>query len=334
MRGRGSPPPLPPAVTGGYSGPMTTSIPSGPPADSLEALEALEALAAQLSASPDYLVVRRFRPRARYAEPPADGAGVRRGVFVDVETTGLGSSDSIIELAMVPFTFDRSDGRIFDVGEPLSWLEDPGRPIPAEVTQLTGITDAMVAGHRIDDDQVAAVLAKVDLVIAHNAGFDRPFLERRLPGFVDKAWACSHREVPWDRLGCGSGKLDYILFSRCAEFFDAHRASGDCLVGVHVLATSMDGERPMAMLLASARRPLRRLYAMDTPYDSRDTLKARGYRWWSGTKDLAKCWNIDVEDSAVDAEKEWLAREVYGDRQPRVVEVPNTPFTRYSTRLR
>jgi DNA polymerase-3 subunit epsilon len=58
----------------------------------------------------------------------------------------------------------------------VAYLGKPGRPIPPEVTALTGITDAAVRGRRIDDARVAALAASASLVVAHNAAFDRPFL--------------------------------------------------------------------------------------------------------------------------------------------------------------
>jgi len=71
-----------------------------------------------------------------------------------------------------------------------SGLRQPWSPIPATVTRLTGIDDAMVAGHEIGCDAVAAFLRGVDLVVAHNARFDRPFVEARWPVFSRLSWAC------------------------------------------------------------------------------------------------------------------------------------------------
>jgi hypothetical protein len=51
--------------------------------------------------------------------------------------------------------------------------------IPPEITNITGIADEMVAGHRIDDRAVDDLLGRVVLVIAHDADFDRRFLEKR-----------------------------------------------------------------------------------------------------------------------------------------------------------
>jgi hypothetical protein len=51
----------------------------------------------------------------------------------------------------------------------------PGVSIPSEITRLTDITDDMVVGQSIDMTALQALIAPADLLIAHNAGFDRPF---------------------------------------------------------------------------------------------------------------------------------------------------------------
>lgn len=56
-------------------------------------------------------------------------------------------------------------------------LQQPSAPNPSEITRLTGITDEMVAGQMIDLHQLHAIIEPADLIIAHNAGFDRQFCE-------------------------------------------------------------------------------------------------------------------------------------------------------------
>src|SRR5690554_379439 len=132
--------------------------------------ERLESLARELEASGEYVVLRRL-PRFKALPAPAD-AITATGLMVDVETTGLRVvRDKVIELALVPFEFDRRSGRILQVLEPYSALNDPGRSIPAEIVALTGITDEDVRGKRIDAERVNELLAAADLVVAHNAGF-------------------------------------------------------------------------------------------------------------------------------------------------------------------
>ena len=107
-------------------------------------------------------------------------------------------------------------------------------PIPPESTAIHHITDDMVRGQRLDEAAIGRVLEGAGLVIAHNAGFDRPFVEARLPAFRALPWACSLKEVPWDSLGLGSAKLDYLAY-RYGFFFEGHRAEIDCRALLEVL---------------------------------------------------------------------------------------------------
>src|SRR3546814_17604218 len=77
---------------------------------------------------------------------------------------------------MVPFGYEDS-GRIAGVEIGGSALRQPQKPIPADVTRLTGITSDMVAGKTIDF-VADAQFAGDSLIVAHNAGFDRRFVER------------------------------------------------------------------------------------------------------------------------------------------------------------
>ncbi|MDO4542667.1 MAG: 3'-5' exonuclease, partial [Bacillota bacterium] len=88
-------------------------------------------------------------------------------VIIDLETTGVDSRrDKIIEIGAV---------RIDDLGNRREFhtLVDPGLPLNHVITDLTGITDEMLAGQpRIED--VASELYKFTegtVPIAHNAGF-------------------------------------------------------------------------------------------------------------------------------------------------------------------
>jgi DNA polymerase-3 subunit epsilon len=294
--------------------------------------DALEGMARTLTSSGWYRVVRRFKRRDQYASPAP--VGVHRALFIDVETTGLNVAiDHIIELAAVPFEFD-SDGAVYGVGQALSFFEDPGVPIPADVTALTGISADTVRGSRINDHAVNALLADCVLVIAHNADFDRRILERRLPAFAAKHWACSQKEVPWDRFGCGGRKLDYLLFRACGEFHDGHRAVDDCLAGIHLLADPRcDGGTPMSFLVQSAREPRLRVWALGAPFEMKDELKRRRYRWSDGAEGKLKAWYRDVAQSELEAEQAWL-REAASARQigiaPRIDHI--TARDRYSVR--
>ncbi|MFC1460255.1 3'-5' exonuclease [Microvirga arabica] len=270
-----------------------------------------ETAARMLEATGDYRVLRRLQPR------PIVVSGVRRqgekiAVIVDTETTGLDHTrDEVIELGMVAFLYDE-DGRVGEVIGTFNGLREPSVPIGPEITRLTGITPEMVAGQVLDLAAVERFVETADLIIAHNARFDRPFCERLSKGFQVKAWACSHSEIAWSGFGFEGSKLGYLL-TQCGWFHQGHRAVEDCHALLEVLASPLPSGAgfPFEHLLTSARKALVRIWAEGSPFDMKDMLKARRYRWNDGTDGRPKAWWVEVDEETFEAELAFLQREVY-----------------------
>lgn len=95
-------------------------------------------------------------------------------IAFDLETTGLNpSSDEIIEVGLARFR----DGQVVETYQS---LVKPAKPIPADITHLTGIHQEDVEDAPVIDDILAdmrGVFAETT-VIAHNVGFDRAFLRK------------------------------------------------------------------------------------------------------------------------------------------------------------
>ena len=264
----------------------------------------------QLEDTGRYRVLRKLQPRPVVEAPRP--AFPLRGVILDTETTGLNArKDEIIEIGIVAFSFD-ADGAIGDVTGVYGGLRQPGVAIPPEITRLTGITDAMVAGQTIDIVQLQALIDPADLVIAHNAGFDRPFCEAFSAIFGPKAWACSVSEVDWSARGFEGTKLGYLI-GQAGYFHDGHRAVDDCFALLEVLAQSGSdpGETPFAELFAASQRSRVRIFAEHSPFDMKDHLKARGYRWSDGSDGRPKSWWVEVPEEALDDELRYLRAEIY-----------------------
>ncbi len=258
----------------------------------------------------------------RAQRPALEGSTVRRAAIVDTETTGTDpTADKVIELAIVVFEYCHATGTVGRVLETYDALEDPGMPIPPSSTAIHGITDAMVAGRRIDDARVSRLLESVGIVIAHNAGFDRKFLEPRLPVFATLPWGCSWQEVPWGEAGIASSKLEYLAY-RYGFFYDGHRAEVDCHALLEVLSQHFGatGGTALKVLLDSARAPSYRLWANNSPFETKDALKQRGY-WWDAGR---RCWSVEVRSQeAVQrrtgvAARHRLCRQERRDRARRV----------------
>ncbi|MNR71548.1 DNA polymerase III subunit epsilon [compost metagenome] len=280
--------------------------------------EELEAIARQLEASGNYRILRRFDPASVMIAEQDLPPSARRFLVVDTETTGKDAArDHIVELGMVEVAYDPEIGACYGVTRVFDALEDPGVPIPPEASAVNGITDEMVAGKRIDDAAVQEMVAGADFVVPHNARYDRVLLERRLPVFEDVAFACSMTQVDWQKAGIGGTKLEYIA-SRLGFFYSAHRADTDCLALVKVLDTVLEGfggGTPLQMLLAEYQREDRRIWATGAPYDAKDRLKERGYRWFDGTiEGTEKAWAKEVPLEEYAAELAWLRTEVFNNR--------------------
>jgi DNA polymerase-3 subunit epsilon len=293
--------------------------------------EELERFASMLEATGEYRILRRLRSRSM--GPPPTGAAVRRGVFVDTETTGLDpETDEVLELAMLSFDY-AVDGSYVSPAGSFDRLRDPGRPISAEVSALTGITDDMVAGKSIEQAEVVSFLEGSALVIAHNSLFDRRFCERLFPIFDKRPWACSLHEVDWKAEGFESGRLS-LLANASGLFFDGHRALADCEAGLELLSLHLprSGRTGMSMLLESARRPRWRIRAVRAPFAQREILKRRGYRWESAARGQPGAWCTEVEESAFEEECRFLRNDVYRGSNVALDTRLLTAFERYSSR--
>jgi DNA polymerase-3 subunit epsilon len=92
-----------------------------------------------------------------------------------------------------------------------------------------------------------------------------------------------------------------------------------------------EGRTVFSLLRAAARRPTTRLLAASTPFDAKDLLKARGYRWEAGQGGRPKGWFRDLTDDVTEEETGWLAEAVYTGR-PDVHRYALDAWSRYSER--
>lgn len=283
-----------------------------------------EELARHLSSRPGYRVLRALDPDAGVERLRAPLPGERVAAVVDTETTGLNPAvDRIIEVAVQRFIFN-TDGRIIEIERPQSWLEDPRYPLPERISRLTGITDADLAGQRFDDEAIATLVGGSDIVIAHNAAFDRPFLDRRFPQLDTLPWACSLSQLDWQDLGYDWRALGHLLL-QSGRFFDGHRAGNDTNALATLLGTpAADGRTILAHLLECGERESVRIDASGAPFEAKDALKGRGYRWDADRR----LWWREVDNGEIAGERAWLDQHVYRGRGgPRLV--PITPRTRF-----
>ncbi|MAL73736.1 MAG: DNA polymerase III subunit epsilon [Rhodospirillaceae bacterium] len=225
----------------------------------------LENAAKVLEASPNYQIQQRLVPKESYGEPDPNEE-VLVGIILDTETTGFDPEhDIVIEIAVLPFTFSR-DGRLFSVGTAFQALQEPPAPLDPEISKVTGLKDEDLAGQTIDIAALEAAIAPAVLIIVHHAAFVRSFVERLSTVFQEKAWACSMNDIAWKEEGVTSLKLEWIALI-FGLFFKAHRALQDCQAVLELLSLLLpvSGRTGFTQLLEAARRPTRRLWAVNAP---------------------------------------------------------------------
>jgi DNA polymerase-3 subunit epsilon len=262
-----------------------------------------ERAAALLEAHPDYRILRSLPPLDLLPLPEPEGR-IRTAAILDTETTSLDpATGHIIELAICPVSFD-ARGRIVAVGPVHDWLEDPGYPLPAEIVTLTGLNDSDLAGKRIDDDAALGLLSAADLIVAHNAGFDAGWIEQRYPAIAGKPWACTLKDIDWRANGCEGRQLGTLLGEVAGFFNTRHRADADVAALVALLAAPLrSGRTVCSEMILSAQHSTVRVIAQGAPYEAKDRLKARGYRW----DPKLRCWWKEIAGDAEEEERAWLA---------------------------
>ena len=117
-------------------------------------------------------------------------------------------------------------------------------------------------------------------------------------------------------------------------YYDRHRAANDCLAAIEILARELPRGRVsvMARLLDHARLPTWRIWAENSPFEFKDLLKARGYRWNGEENGKPRSWYADVADAQKDTEVSYLLREIYRyEADIRTVRV--TAYDRFSVRI-
>jgi DNA polymerase III epsilon subunit family exonuclease len=173
----------------------------------------------------------------------------RHAIFLDLETTGLDPEhDRITEICVLRAVFGEK------VHDGLATLINPGRSIPQQIVDLTGITDEMVKDKPGEEvlHQFLDYIDK-DLVHAYNADFDMSFLRaaaKRLGRTFNNESLCVLELLREKHPNLRS----YKLKDACVAFSinpdeNAHRALGDTIRAIGIYSALCDHKQPAASYL-------------------------------------------------------------------------------------
>ncbi|RZK42719.1 MAG: 3'-5' exonuclease, partial [Hymenobacter sp.] len=167
--------------------------------------------------------------------------------IIDLETTGgQPANDRITELAIYVH-----DGQ--QVVDSYTTLVNPGRSIPPFITQLTGITNDMVAAAPRFHEVARKVVEMTEgcVFVAHNVRFDYSFLKKE---FADLGYNYSRKTLCTVRLSRSliPGQPSYSLGKLCQSIGiplnGRHRAAGDAeataILFSRLLRITQEAENP------------------------------------------------------------------------------------------
>lgn len=156
---------------------------------------------------------------------------------IDTETTGLQDQDELIELAVLVFEYNDATATPGAVVRSYQSLREPSVPVRRAAQALHGLSRRKLKGHRIDEESLRATLTGVEALIAHNAAFDRRFVEGVTTATHGLRWLCSLRSVDWAEW-VGRASLAAIAEHHQLPASPTHRALDDARTVLAALGLS------------------------------------------------------------------------------------------------
>lgn len=234
---------------------------------SLMAAPPAEAPAVQQPAEPAVELLSAAEP-----EPPSQQPLPERLLILDTETTGLDPQrDRCIEIGAVLFDLPRRSV-LSQVSLLLPCDQNPAQAVNGIEPALTQQPQPWQQGLQWFE----ALLASADLVVAHNAAFDRQWFGIAPLPPIHKPWLCTMEDIRWPaerRLRSNPSVRDLAL-AYSVPVWAAHRALTDCIYLAQVFERCSDLEQ----LVQQGLEP-RRLYRARLSYEERHQAREAGFRW-------------------------------------------------------
>ena len=230
-----------------------------------------------------------------------------RLLIVDTETTGLSPAKGrCIEVGAVLFHVP-SRAVLSQLSFLLPCKSNPAQKvngIAAEVTRLDQPREQSLVC-------LGAMAAAADVLVAHNAAFDRQWFGLEPLPDLERPWLCSMEDIRWpsERHLRATPSVRDLALAYGVPVWAAHRALTDCIY----IAQVFERESQLESLLQQALLP-RRLYRARLAYEQRHLAKEAGFRWneavqgaWSKrlTEEECRLLPFDVQPAETEPGAPW-----------------------------
>lgn len=206
-------------------------------------------------------------------------------LIVDTETTGLINADpapKLLEVAACLYHVE-SKSELATVQFLLYADSNPASEINSiKEEALAAVNPDLPGMDSLSKSVISAAQSlwdSADFVVAHNASFDRHFLDPVFGIKSPKIWRCTLREINFPKAKKAKA-LGYMAVDHGIFPFGAHRALNDVTVLTALLKTVHD----LADQLAKEPIEKLRFEARDLPFSLNTEAKDRGFRWDSKSR--------------------------------------------------
>ena len=217
-------------------------------------------------------VQKRSDPAASPQQVAAESAAVRTLLIIDTETTGLDPQlDHCLEVGVI----------LFDVPS-RQLLAQQSFLLPVETNAAEAINRIPAAATNLPQpwrpalSYLQSLLDAADVLVAHNAAFDRQWFGRGHLPATDKPWLCSMEDMRWpaERLLRSRPSVRDLALAYEIPVWAAHRALTDCIYLAEVFRRCDELEQ----LVLRGLEP-RQLMRAQVSYDDRHLARDAGFRW-------------------------------------------------------
>ena len=247
-------------------------------------------------------VQKRSDPAASPQQVAAESAAVRTLLIIDTETTGLDPQlDHCLEVGVI----------LFDVPS-RQLLAQQSFLLPVEANAAEAINRIPAAATNLPQpwrpalSYLQSLLDAADVLVAHNAAFDRQWFGRGHLPATDKPWLCSMDDMRWpaERQLRSRPSVRDLALAYEIPVWAAHRALTDCIYLAEVFRRCDDLEE----LVERGLEP-RQLMRAQVSYDDRHLAREAGFRWnepvkgaWARRLSAREAGNLDFPVVPVDPE--------------------------------
>lgn len=239
----------------------------------------------------------------------------RKIVFIDTETTGLDPrKDELLSASFLECSYDAFDLSLVSLDRVTEEFREPSQPIPPNISALTGLTNDNLRGKKFNDRRIYAAIKDADYLIAHNADFDRAFLNAYDPIFNLHKWKCTLKDIEWNYYA--DPYISRSLKSLCNHFgisYRAHNATNDALAIIYILSFK---QRAVQDLLADPVSCADLILDVPRDFDTR-YLQKRGFFMIGRNKEGNNLFCMKVPGKKMYDELQWIRKYYKTDGDPK-----------------